>query len=274
MWLLRACALAAAAIVLLILAFLVIKAWPALRDVGVMRFFSDPSWHPTEGEYNFMPMLTGTIYCSLGALLLAIPSGIASALFSRYYAPTSVAVLFRRLIELLAGIPSVVYGLWGLTTLVPLIGRLHPPGTSLLAGMLILALMILPTIALTADAALAAVPEAYLRGAVALGLSRWGMVSGVALPAARSGISSGILLAAARAMGETMAVLMVCGNVVQYSHTLFDPVRTLTANIALEMAYAMGDHSSALFVSGLALMLLVLAMVAVAGWLSRGSEYA
>jgi phosphate transport system permease protein len=273
LWLLRLCALAAATVVLLILAFLVIESWPALRNVGVVRFFGDRSWHPTESEYNFLPMLSGTVYCSLGALLLAVPAGIAAALFSRYYAPGSVAGLFRRLIELLAGIPSVVYGLWGLTTLAPLIGRVQAPGTSLLAGTLILALMILPTIALTADAALAAVPQTYLRGAAALGLSRWGMISGVALPAARSGIATGILLAAARAMGETMAVLMVCGNVVQYPDSLFDPVRTLTANIALEMAYAMGDHRAALFASGLVLMLLMLAMVGTAGR-ARGKRYA
>ena len=274
LWLLRLCALAAAMVVLLILAFLLIESWPALHDVGITRFFGDRSWYPTEGEFNFLPMLAGTVYCSLGALLLAVPSGIATALFSRYYAPGSVAGPFRRLIELLAGIPSVVYGLWGLTTLAPLIGRLQQPGTSLLAGILILALMILPTIALTADAALAAVPPVYLRGAAALGLSRWGMINGVALPAARSGIATGILLAAARAMGETMAVLMVCGNVVHYPDSLFAPVRTLTANIALEMAYAMGDHRAALFVSGLALMLLILAMVGAAGLLSRGRRYA
>ncbi|MGH8548595.1 MAG: phosphate ABC transporter permease subunit PstC [Methylococcales bacterium] len=273
-WPLRVCALVTATLVLLILAFLVIESWPALRDVGLTRFFRDRSWHPTESEYNVMPMLAATVYCTLGALLLAVPGGIAAALFSRHYAQASAAGAFRRVIELLAGIPSVVYGLWGLTSLTPLIGRLYPPGTSLLAGMLVLALMILPTIALTADAALSAVPQDYLRGAAALGLSRWGIIRGVALPVARSGIASGILLAAARAMGETMAVLMVCGNVVQYPHSLFDPVRTLTANIALEMAYAMDNHRAALFVSGLALMLLVLVMVGAAELLSRGKGYA
>lgn len=272
--LLRVCASAAAALVLLILAFLVIEAWPALRDLGLIRFFSDRSWHPTEGQYNLSAMLAGTVSCTFGALILAVPCGIAAALFSRYYAPGLVAGSFRRLIELLAGIPSVVYGLWGLTSVAPLIGRLSPPGTSLLAGILILALMILPTIALTADAALAAVPKNYLNGAWALGLSRWGMIRGVALPAARPGIASGVFLAAARALGETMAVLMVCGNVVQVPHSLFDPVRTLTANIALEMAYAMEDHRAALFVSGLALMLLVLAMVVATELLSRRRGYA
>ncbi|WP_269844814.1 phosphate ABC transporter permease subunit PstC [Methyloprofundus sedimenti] len=210
---------------------------------------------------------------TLGALLLATPLGIASALFSRYYAPPAVATGYRRLIELLAGIPSVVYGLWGLTTLAPLIAQLHPPGVSLLTALLILALMILPTIALSVDAALLAVPIAYHQGAAALGLSRWAMIKGVILPAAHSNITSGIMLAAGRAIGETMAVLMVAGNVVQLPHSLFDSVRTLTANIALEMSYAMGDHRAALFVSGLALMLMVLLLVSSAELLKRRSVY-
>ena len=232
-----------------------------------------PSWHPVDGLYKLTPMLSATLYSTLGAVLLAAPLGIASALFSRYYSPPFLAGCYRRLIELLAGIPSVVYGFWGLTTLAPLIGRLQPPGVSLLTGILVLTLMILPTVALTADAALAAVPVAYLRGAAALGLSRWGLISGVALPAARSGITAGTLLAAGRAIGETMAVLMVAGNVVQHPHSLFDSVRTLTANIALEMAYATGDHRAALFVSGLALMIMVLILVGTAELLSRKRHY-
>ncbi|MGR9013784.1 MAG: phosphate ABC transporter permease subunit PstC, partial [Gammaproteobacteria bacterium] len=220
------------------------------------------------GLYKLTPMLSATLYSTLGAVLLATPLGIASALFSRYYAPPFLADCYRRLIELLAGIPSVVYGFWGLITLAPLIGGLHPPGVSLLTGILVLTLMILPTVALTADAAMAAVPAAYLRGAAALGLSHWGMVSGVALPAARVGIVAGIILATGRAIGETMAVLMVAGNVVQQPDSLFDSVRTLTANIALEMAYATGDHRAALFVSGLALMATVLVLVGTAELLS------
>ena len=267
--LLQICALLAAAIVLLILLFLLKESLPILQHVALSRFVSDASWHPLQGLYGLTPMLAATLSATLGAVLLAAPLGIASALFSRYYAPPLLAACYRRLIELLAGIPSVVYGFWGLTTLAPLIGRLHPPGVSLLTSMLVLALMILPTVALTVDAALAAVPVAYLRSAAALGLSRWSLIGGVALPVARPGIVAGILLAAGRAIGETMAVLMVTGNVVQLPRNLFDPVRTLTANIALEMAYATGDHRAALFVSGLALMLLVLVLVATAELFSK-----
>lgn len=271
--LLRGCALLAAAIALLILLFLVKESWPVLQHVALTRFVTDASWHPVDGLYKLTPMLSATLYSTLGAVWLATPLGIASALFSRYYAPPFFAGCYRRLIELLAGIPSVVYGFWGLTTLAPLIGRLHSPGVSLLTGILVLALMILPTVALAADAALAAVPVAYLRGAAALGLSRWGLISGVALPAARSGIAAGVMLAAGRAIGETMAVLMVAGNVVQQPQSLFDSVRTLTANIALEMAYATGDHRAALFVSGLALMIMVLILVGTAESVSRERQH-
>jgi phosphate transport system permease protein len=234
-----------------------------------MRFITDPSWQPTESAYNLAPMLSGTLCAAGGALLLATPLGIASALFVAYYAPPYIAGIYRHVVELLAGIPSVVYGFWGLTTLVPLINQLHPPGASLLAGILVLTLMILPTIALTAHVALLAVPAEYLHGAAALGMSRWGIVHGVVLPAARMGITAGIVLAAGRAIGETMAVLMVTGNVVQYASSVYDPIRTLAANIALEMPYAVSDHRAALFVSGLALMLLVITLWGAAARLGR-----
>lgn len=245
----------------LVVAFLARESWPLLRDIGLGRFLTDAGWHPTEQSYGLLPMLTATLAASFGALLLAAPLGLASALFCRFYAPPALARAYRRLVGLLAGIPSVVFGFWGLTVLVPLIARWEPPGASLLAAVLILALMVLPTVALTSEAALGAVPAAWLQGATALGLSRRGMLLGVAIPAARRGIVAGLLLAAARALGETMAVLMVAGNVVQTPASLFDPVRTLTANIALEMAYATGDHRASLFVSGLLLTALVLLLV-------------
>lgn len=257
---LRVGAMLAALVVLLILIFLLHESWPVLSNLSITRFINDVSWHPLENTYNLMPMLAGTVWTSSGALLLAIPLSLASALFIVFYAPLHLATAYKRLIELLSGIPSVVFGFWGLTTLVPLINQWNPPGASLLAGILVLTMMILPTVTLTSYTALAAVPDELLRNAAALGLSRWGMIKGVALPAAKTGITTGIILAAARALGETMAVLMVAGNVVQYPETLFDPVRTLAANIALETAYAMGDHRAVLFVSGLLLMLLIMVL--------------
>lgn len=253
-WTTRGCAVIAAAIVLLVVLFLAVEAWPALRSIGVVRFFTDTSWHPLSDRFNLAPMLAATALSSVGAILIAAPLGVCSAVFSRFYAPPIVARWHRRLIELLAGIPSVVYGLWGLVVLVPILAQLGGSGQSLLAATLILALMILPTIALTADAALSAVPPEQLQGGAALGLGRWANIRRIALPAARGGIGAGLLLAAARAVGETMAVLMVAGNVVEMPESILDPVRTLTANIALEMGYATAEHRAVLFVSGLMLM--------------------
>ena len=258
---------------LLITLFLVWETLPVLRQVGFRPFFTDPSWHPTEALYNLTPMLWGTLFATAGSVMLATPLGILSAIFCQYYAPAGIAHLYRRLIELLAGIPSVVYGFWGLVTLVPLIGRLHPPGPSLLAGILILTIMLLPTVALTADASFAKVPHIYLQGAASLGLSRWGTIWGIVIPAAKSGLFTGVILETGRAIGETMAVLMVCGNVVQTPHSVFDPIRTLTANIALEMAYALGDHRSALFVSGLILMGMVTALVVTADAIAQEESH-
>lgn len=269
---LRAGALLAVLVMLLIFCFLLFESWSALTGLSIAGFLTDVSWHPLEGTYNLMPMLSGTLLASIGAIMLGGPLGLASALFIVFFAPLHLALLYRRLIELLAGIPSVVFGFWGLTTLVPLISEWQPPGASLLAAVLVLTLMILPMITITACAALTAVPEELFRNASALGMSRWGTIAGVVLPAARVGITAGIILAAARALGETMAVLMVAGNVVQHPESLFDPVRTLAANIALEMAYAMGDHRSVLFVSGLLLMLLVMVLSAMAGLLEERQQ--
>lgn len=266
---LRVGATVAALVMLLIMMFLLVESWPALTGLSLIRFVTDAAWHPLEGAYHLMPMLLATLLASIGALMLAVPLGLASAVFIVFFASPRLAVVYKRLIELLAGIPSVVFGFWGLTTLAPLINEWHPPGASLLAAVLVLTLMVLPMITLTAYTAFVAVPDALLRNAAALGLSRWGMIAGVALPAARNGIIAGIILAAARALGETMAVLMVAGNVVQYPESIFDPVRTLAANIVLEMAYAMDDHRAVLFVSGLLLMALVMVLSALAGLLER-----
>lgn len=272
-WILRGMALLVAAIVLSIVLFLLWETLPFLQTVGLNRFFSDASWHPSSEEFNLLPMLWGSLFVTVGAVLMAAPLGILSAIFCQYYAPAAIASLYRRLIELLAGIPSVVYGFWGLVVLVPLVGRIQPPGASLLTGILILTLMILPTITLVAHSSLASVSPEYERGCAAMGLGRWATVRGVVLPATRAGLLTGAILGTGRAIGETMAVLMVCGNVVQIPLSVFEPVRTLTANIALEMAYATGNHRAALFISGLVLMAMVVALVVAAELLSRGQIY-
>lgn len=270
--LLATAAFVATAVLLLIVAFLLRESQPALEAVGLTRFAADPSWHPAAaadaGRFNLMPMVAGSLLAALGAVLIAAPLGVLCAVFCADYAPRPLASTFRAVLHLLAGVPSVVYGLWGLVVLVPMIRMLAPPGPSLLAASLILALMILPTVAVLADAALTAVPRELRHAAAALGLSRGRTVWSVVVPAARGGIAGGVLLAGGRAIGETLAVLMVCGNVVQMPDSVFAPVRTLTANIALEMAYATGDHRAALFVSGLALAAVVSLLV----WAAQGFE--
>lgn len=262
-WIVRGAAAVAAGIVVLVLGFLLLEAAPALGQIGFVRFLRDGAWHPRSGQFGMVAMVVATLLVALGAVLLAAPVGLGSALFARFCAPPLVGTAYRRLIELLAGIPSVVYGFWGLVVLVPMITH------SLLAAVLILAVMILPTIALIAEASVAGVPADYVRSAAALGLTRWGVLRRVVVPTARCGLMTAVILALGRAIGETMAVLMVCGNVVQVPRTLLDPVRTLTANIALEMAYAADLHRATLFVGGLLLMGIAGVIVAGTEWLGR-----
>ncbi len=252
--------LAASLAVLLafILLFLLYESWPFLSR---LRFedgpFQNPGWYPLEGRFGFAPMIFASIAVTLGSILLALPLGLANAVFLEFYASPIIARGFRLLLNLLAGVPSVILGLWGLTRLVPMITQWQPPGASLLAAILVLTLMILPTIALTSASALASVPFDLRAGAAALGLRLNTRILYIMLPAARPGIAAGVLLATARAIGETMAVLMVAGNVVQIPSSLFDPVRVLTANMALEMGYAVGEHRASLFASGLLLTMVV-----------------
>jgi phosphate transport system permease protein len=260
-WVLSLLSAGAALLLVLIVLFLLNESWPFLvngwRNDHLVSLFQNQGWYPLEGQFGMTPMVVASIAATLGAIVVALPLGLANAIYLVFYAPPATARGFRLLLNLLAGIPSVVFGLWGLTRLVPLINQWQPPGASLLAATLVLALMILPTIALTSASALAGVPRELLAGGMALGLRRKTQILLIALPAARSGIAAGALLATARALGETMAVLMVAGNVVQMPTGLFEPVRVLTANIALEMAYAMGDHRASLFASGLLLTVLV-----------------
>jgi phosphate transport system permease protein len=266
LWFFRLLRLSAAgviALLLIVIAFLVQESWKVVDDVGLPKFLLDGEWHPTENSFGMMSMLFASLAASVGAMLIAAPLGIGCAVFCTMFAPPAVAWATKKILAVLAGIPSVVYGFWGLTVVVPVIAAWEAPGASLLAAILILALMILPTVTLASEAALAAVPKSHFAGAKALGLTRGAAVLHVMLPAASGGILAGGVLALARALGETMAVMMVSGNITQIPASVFDPVRTLTANIVLEMAYAVGNHRSALFVSGLVLIAVVCALVLV-----------
>ena len=266
-------------LVIMIVAFLMQESKPAINELG-WRMLNDESWVPNEGAesgtFGLFPIVVGTLLVSAGAILIAAPVGVGSAIFNQYYAPRPVAYLYRRLVELLVGIPSVVFGFWGLVVLCPVIAGLvdriglqNVPGPSLLAAIIIVSLMILPTVMLMSESALRTVPRAHIEGAAALGMGRFGIVCNIVLPQTKSGIVSGIVLAIARALGETMAVVMVAGNIPKVPSSLFDPVLTLTANIALEMGYAAGVHRSTLFCSGLVLLGLVAVLFACEIFLRR-----
>lgn len=242
---------------------------PILKTTGIAHFFLDSSWNPTSKLFNLAPMLWGSILVTIGALITAGPLGIALAIFCQFYAPPGISSFVKRLLELAAGIPSVVYGFWGLVVLVPFVNRVHPPGASLLSGVLVLSLIVLPTTFLSAESAFASLPKSYEYSSKALGLSLSKMVFGILVPAAAPNLVVGCILQMGRALGETMALLMVCGNVVQTPKSIFDPIRTLTTNIALEMAYATGGHRSALFVSGFLLMIIVTILVLIVHWISH-----
>jgi phosphate transport system permease protein len=257
---LAACALLSGGVLVLILGFLVLETGPLLAGAELARALLSAEWDPADHTFGLRAMIAGSLAVSGLALSFAAPAGIVVAVWGRLYAPPVLGRLYRGIIDILAGIPSVVYGFWGLLAIVPTINRVRPPGTSLLAGGLVLGLMILPLCALSTDAGLARVPQSYLRAAAALGLSRFGTLTRILLPEAWPAIVAGCVLQLGRALGETMAVVMVCGNVVEVPDSLFAPVRTLTANIALEMAYASGWHQRALFMSGLCLLMVTMVL--------------
>lgn len=260
-------------IAVLISAFLLSESAPLLHGINLSRFVLDDTWNPLEGSFGLIPMVYSSLLVSLGALVLAGPLGVGAAIFICYFAPPILATTLRRIIALMAGIPSVVYGFWGLTVLVPLITKLAPPGASLLAGILILAIMVLPTVALLCESAIESVPTSYLIGAAALGLDQVSIVLRVVIPSIQRTIGASMLLATGRALGETMAIIMVAGNIVQVPHSIFDPIRTLTANIAMEMGYASGIHRASLFLSGIVLIVIVGTLGTAAQYIKRGNRH-
>ena len=262
---LRLLAFSSIAALALITVFIVREGAPLIYKVGLGNFLSG-DWHPTAGRYGIAYMIVGSAFVTLGALALGVPLGIACAIGLGEMAPRRVRMVLKPSIEILAGIPSVVYGFMGIALLLPWIREhLGGPGASGLAGAVILGVMILPTIIAISLDALQAVPRSYREGSLAMGATEWQTIWRVVLPAARSGIVAGVILGIGRAVGETMAVVMVTGNAVQLPHSPLDPLRTLTANLALEMAYAAGDHRAALFATGIVLFLVVILLNSVAG---------
>jgi len=253
---------------LFIVFYLIKETLPIFQTTSSLKFFTDESWHPLSGEYLLLPMIIGSLLIMIGAMLFSVPVGIFAAILSQFYAPVWFARPLQRIVEILSGIPSVIFGFLGIVVIVPLLAQFEAPGTSVLAGILVLSFIVLPNIVLISTNTLSQIDPVYINNAMSLGLSRYAIIRHIILPQSKSGLFTGIVLQSGRAIGETLAVLMVCGNVVQIPGSIFEPVRTLTSNIALEMAYAMDEHRSALFLSGLLLMLVVLAIVLIAEKLS------
>lgn len=257
--------------------FIFINGYPIISEGGLKAFLFGMEWSPSANKFGIFPMLVGSLAVTFGALLLGVPFSLLTAIFLAEYAPKKALSVINPAIELLAGIPSVIYGLFGMTTVVPIIRSLEKmlmadgaagapaTGFSLLAAMIILSIMIAPTIINIAVDALQAVPRELKEGSLALGATMWQTVRQVLLPVARSGIFAGIILGMGRAIGETMAVIMVAGNTVLLPTSLFSPVRTLTSNIAIEIGYAaQGAHTQALFGTGIVLFVLIVLLNIVA----------
>lgn len=245
----------------LICLFLFANGLPAIFEIGPLNFLLGREWAPgnVPSSFGILPMIMGSIYITAGAILIGVPVGVFTAVFMARFCPKPMYKFLKPAVELLAGIPSVVYGFFGLVTIVPLIIYLFGgTGSSILAASVLLGLMILPTITGISESALRAVPKELYDGAVALGASHEKAVFSVILPAAKSGIVAAVVLGIGRAIGETMAVIMVAGNQARMPAGLFKGARTLTANIVLEMGYAADLHREALIATGVVLFVFIL----------------
>ena len=263
-------ALSALSALALITIFIFIEGVPLIAKVGFFKFIFGMKWAPSQGYYGIFPMIVGTISVTLGAIILGVPVAICCSIFLAEFAPRKLSDVVRPAIQLLAGIPSVVYGFWGLIFIVPLIRNyLGGPGLSILAGSIILAIMILPTVIGISEVSLLALSPLLKEGAFALGATHWQTIRSVLVPAAKSGILAGIILGIGRAVGETMAVIMVLGNAVALPNSILSPVRTLTTNIGIEMGYASGEHQQALFATGIVLLVIIMILNSMAQYSIR-----
>ncbi|MBE6948824.1 MAG: phosphate ABC transporter permease subunit PstC [Ruminococcaceae bacterium] len=252
-------ALVSIAAVILICVFLFANGLPAIGEIGLFNFLFGTTWRPANDLYGILPMIVGSICVTAGALVTGVPIGILTAVFMAKFCPKWLYKFMKPAINLLAGIPSVVYGFFGLVVLVPFVrdtfgGR----GMSVLTASLLLGLMILPTIVSVSESAIRAVPNSYYEGGLALGASHERSVFKATLPAAKSGVFAGVVLGVGRALGETMAVMMVAGNQAVIPDSLTDGVRTLTTNIVMEMGYSEGLHREALIATAVVLFVFIL----------------
>lgn len=264
------CAVTAVISVFLIMIFIFKEGISVLLDYGIFNFVFGSKWSPTNGSYGILPLIAGSLSVTVGALILGVPTGIACAVFLAEMAPKKIARIFKSAVELLAGIPSVVYGFFGLAVIVPFIReyilpffRLFFPnasssGYSILAGAVVLSIMILPTIVSISENAVSAVPREYKEASLALGANRHETIVKILIPAARSGIISSVILGMGRAIGETMAVILITGNMPKLPKGILDSTATLTGTIAMEMGYASEEHQKVLFAVGIVLFVIIM----------------
>ena len=270
--------------VALICVFLFINGVPAMKEIGFVKFLTGTVWRPNNDIYGIFQMIMGSIYVTAGAILIGVPIGILTSVFMAKYCPKQIYPVLKGATELLAGIPSVIYGFFGLVVMVPAIrefgktlrqaGILHKggDGNSILTASLLLGMMILPTIIGVTESNIRAVPSQYYEGSLALGATHEQSIFKVVLPAAKSGVIAGVVLGIGRAIGETMAVIMIAGNQARLPESIFEGVRTMTANIVLEMGYASGLHREALIATGVVLFVFILIINFSVALLNRRGE--
>lgn len=252
--------------VAMICLFLFANGIPAMGKIGFLKFLTGDVWRPSNDIYGILPFILGSLYVTAGAIILGVPIGIMTAVFMARFCPKKLHKILKPAIDLLAGIPSVVYGFFGLVMIVPI------TGSSIIAASIILAIMILPSVISVSESALRAVPESYYEGALALGATHERSVFTVMMPAASSGVFAGVVLGIGRAIGETMAVMMVAGNNTGMPKSIFKGVRTLTSNIAIEMGYATDLHREALIATGVVLFVFILIINFASSMLKRRSN--
>ena len=263
------------AALLVICAFIFVQSVPALKEVGVFEFLFSSKWKPGKGEFGIATMIVGSCYVTAGALVIGVPIGFLTAVFMARYCPRSLYKVLKPMTNILAGIPSIVYGYFGLRVIVPFIrDNFGGYGQSILACSIVLGVMILPTIISVSENSLRAVPKSYYEGALALGATKERAIFCTEVPAAKSGIMTSIILGLGRVIGETMAVVMICGNQTRFPDSILDGVRTLTANVVLEMSYVeMGSiHESALIATAAVLFVFILIITLLIALIRKSSR--
>lgn len=264
--------------VLLICGFLFANGFPAIAEIGIVNFLTGIEWRPGNDIYGIYPMILGSIYVTAGAILVGVPVGVLTSIFMAEYCPKKLYPPLKMATELLAGIPSVVYGFFGLVIIVPIVrdwGRsmgYNTDGKSMFTASILLGMMILPTVIGVTESALRQVPRHYYEGSLALGATKERTIFMILLPAAKSGVIAGVVLGIGRAIGETMAVIMVAGNQARVPDGIFRGLRTMTANIVIEMGYASGLHREALIATGVVLFVFILLINFTVALLGRRRE--